>query len=196
MLDAVRHISRSRLLLMRCGFLAGLGQQERQQALHDIDLLIAIQAAGEASPEDPPVDFVLRLIAELRARRRKCGGPVRCGIRRRCSRSRGADRSRRDSASGLRAPRCVCGFRSVRGRHRRGGARHRPARSCGPGPARLRGAREVLRARCCRMRNAARTSSQAASTASWLTTAAGRARRRVGCAPICAAGTADASGSR
>ena len=54
---------------MRCSFFARPGNQERQQALHDVDLLIAIQAAGEASPEDPPIDLVLRLIAELRARR-------------------------------------------------------------------------------------------------------------------------------
>ena len=31
------------------------------------DLLIAVEAAGEASPEDPPVDFVLHLIGEVRA---------------------------------------------------------------------------------------------------------------------------------
>ena len=67
MLDAVRHISRSRLEFTRCGFVPAFRQKHGQQTLHDIGLLVAIETAGEASPEDPPVDFVLRLVAELQA---------------------------------------------------------------------------------------------------------------------------------
>ena len=41
-----------------------LRQQNGREALEDIALLIAVQAAGDAAAEDPPIDFVLHLIAE------------------------------------------------------------------------------------------------------------------------------------
>src|SRR5262249_34396265 len=42
-------------------------KQRAGEALVDVGLLIAIEAAGDAAPEYPPVDFVLNLIAELQA---------------------------------------------------------------------------------------------------------------------------------
>src|SRR6185312_3123554 len=51
--------------------LARLRDEVRQQALDNIGLLIAIQSAGETPPEYPPVDFILRLIAEVRPRGEK-----------------------------------------------------------------------------------------------------------------------------
>ena len=41
--------------------------EERREALEDIGLLIAIEATRNAAPEDPPIDFVLHLVAELQA---------------------------------------------------------------------------------------------------------------------------------
>ena len=48
---------------MRCGFLLPRGSRKRREALVDIGLLIAVEAAGHASPEDPPIDFALHLVA-------------------------------------------------------------------------------------------------------------------------------------
>src|SRR5262249_35071367 len=43
-------------------------QEEGLNALIDIGLLIAIETAGDAAPEDPPVDLALHLIAMHQAR--------------------------------------------------------------------------------------------------------------------------------
>ena len=63
----MRHISRSRLGFTRCGFLVPRGSRMRREALEDVGLLIAVEAAGDAAPEDPPIDFVLHLIGERQA---------------------------------------------------------------------------------------------------------------------------------
>ena len=42
-------------------------QQEAGEPLVDVGLLVAIEAAGHASPEDPPVDFALHLVAVRQA---------------------------------------------------------------------------------------------------------------------------------
>ena len=65
-LAPVRHISRSRLLLIR-GRFGPARQQHRRKPLENIDLLILVQSARDAAPKDPPIDLVLHLIGELKS---------------------------------------------------------------------------------------------------------------------------------
>src|SRR5207245_8647781 len=46
---------------------AAAREQKRRDALVEVRLLIAIQATGDAAPEDPPVDFALHLVGVLQA---------------------------------------------------------------------------------------------------------------------------------
>ena len=49
---------------MRGGFLPCFGSSVCERRWIDVGLLIAIEAAGNASPEDPPLDFALHLVGE------------------------------------------------------------------------------------------------------------------------------------
>ena len=50
--------------LVEAAFVLLLRQKNRREALEDIGLLIAIEAARDAAAENPPIDFALDLIAE------------------------------------------------------------------------------------------------------------------------------------
>ncbi len=63
----MRHISRSRRRVHALRLLAAARQQEAGEPLVDIGLLVAIEPAGHASPEDPPIDLALHLVAVRQA---------------------------------------------------------------------------------------------------------------------------------
>src|SRR5262245_26094078 len=50
--------------LVHSGRLRPARKQSWRKPLKNVSLLILVQPAGDATPEDPPLDFVLNLIAE------------------------------------------------------------------------------------------------------------------------------------
>ncbi len=182
---------------MRCGFLPGFGKQEGQQALHDIDLLVAIQPAGEAAPEDPPVDFVLGLIGELRPRRVNAAdlfdAEFVADIAEAGTQAEAAEIQPADFMRGA-AFAVFDLFEEDVGQTARD--IHRPGVAA-EAESGFEARRKFFGRDSCADAKAARTSSQAASTASPLTTAAGRrAVARASSPRSCEAGTAGASGCR
>ena len=119
---------------MRCGFLLPRGSRKPREPLVDVGLLVAVQPAGHASPEDPPVDFALHLVAVGQAAGVDAARLLDAEIVARDSRSRGAGRSRTDSASGSRTPGSSCARRPRPGTRRPSGGWRRAARLFLPSP--------------------------------------------------------------
>ena len=112
-LAAARHISRSRLGFTRCGRLRPARQQRGRKPLEHVGLLILVQPAGDAAPENPPLDFVLHLIRELQARRIDAPRLLDAEIVARESEAGTQAEAAQIQPAQLHARRCACGRRPV-----------------------------------------------------------------------------------